>query len=208
MKKWIVSCALTLGCCLQAMSPTDALNGLIQGNQRFINGQSDWPASQENLRKSQVDSQSPFAVVVACADSRVAPEIIFDQTIGELFVVRVAGNVVGPYEMESIEFAVDQLGSSCVIVLGHQNCGAVDAVVQGTTQDIPFIAKLIRPSVIQAKSENPSNLLERSIDLNALRMASKVKQSPIVNPLVQNGSVNVYAGYYDFTTGKVLLLKP
>lgn len=192
---------------LIAQSSEQSFNQLVQGNKRFIQGQTQAAKENQSARVASIDSQSPVAVVVACADSRVAPEIIFDQHIGELFVVRVAGNVIGPYEMESIEFAVDQLQTPCVIVMGHQNCGAVNAVIQGQIQDIPFIAKQIKPSVIKAKASNSPNLLKTSIKMNAQKMAGSLTQSPIINQIVKQGNLKIYPAYYDFSSGQVQFLK-
>ena len=193
---------------LFSLNPCESFNQLVQGNQRFVNNKNVNNNSNEALRLTQKAAQNPFAVIVACADSRVAPEIVFDQSIGDLFVVRVAGNVIGPLELESIEYAVKHLGSSIILVMGHQNCGAVDAVIQNQTQDIPFIAQTIKPAVLKAQSAPSSNsLLESAIKLNASQMATFLKQSRIVKEGYSQGSVGIKAAYYNFSTGCVEVLQ-
>lgn len=191
---------------LMAMSPKDAFNELEKGNERFRNNQSTLFSEKNKKRKSLISMQKPFAVIVACADSRVAPEIVFDQSIGDLFVVRVAGNVIGAIEMESIEYAAKYLGSSCVIVMGHQNCGAVNAAIQGQTSDVRFIAQLIKPSVTKAKNTRSRNLLETATKYNAEAMSNFVMQSEIISSLMKEGKIEVKAGYYNFDSGVVEIL--
>ena len=188
------------------MKPSDALSKLIDGNKRFQKSMSKSPNQDYYRRKSVIESQAPFAIIVACADSRVAPEILFDQGIGDLFVVRVAGNVVGPYEMESIEYAAKYLGSSIILVMGHENCGAVDAVIEGNTADIRYIAQVIKASVLRAKQSRPRDLLKKSIEINAEAMSNFVQQSDIISQLMSEGKISVRPAYYNFYTGAVELL--
>ncbi|MDN3507999.1 MAG: carbonic anhydrase [Simkaniaceae bacterium] len=191
---------------LFSMNSSDALKELMEGNTRFKKNKTECVEQNISKRLSLVGSQNPFAVIVACADSRVAPEIVFDQGIGDLFVVRVAGNVIGPLEMESIEYAVKHLGSSCVLVMGHQNCGAVNAAVTGQTEDVRYIAQLIKPSVVKAQASSPKNLLEASIKINAETMCNFVKQSSIVSEAISQNKLTVYPAYYNFDTGSVNLI--
>lgn len=206
MLKFVFTTLIFLSCKLSALDPEQALEKLVQGNTRFQLNKLTSQDQTTNRREELIDNQAPFAVIVACADSRVAPEIIFDQAIGDLFVVRVAGNVVGPFEMESIQYAVDALGSSCILVVGHKNCGAVNAVVQNQIQDIPYIAQMINPSVTRAKSINPPNLLKTSIEFNAEAMSKLVGESLIIKYFISQGKVKVYSGYYDFESGAVSIL--
>ncbi len=178
MIKWLL---ISL-CALPLFGSDDPLQQLMEGNQRYLKG-----------KKKRAESvQSPFAVVVACSDSRVAPELIFDQGRGELFVVRVAGNVVGDLGMESIRFAVDALGSSFIMVMGHEGCGAVAAVMDGQTKTIPAIASLIGPAVKGKKD------LKEGIEANVAH---------VVRTLQKSFNVPVVGSYYDFQTGKVELVK-
>jgi carbonic anhydrase len=191
---------------LSAIEPKEAVKKLIEGNKRFQSNKAINPNQDLQRREAQIISQTPFAIVVACSDSRVSPEILFDQGIGDIFVIRVAGNVIGPLEMESIEYAAKILGSSCIIVMGHEKCGAVDAVVQEKTSDIRFISQLIRPAIIKAKGSGAKDILETSIRNNAKIVSEFIKQSPIINDLIIKNKILVEASYYDFDTGFVEIL--
>ncbi len=113
------------------MPSSDPLKKLLEGNERYVRFESEHPNRSRERLLETAKEQKPFAVIVGCSDSRVAAEILFDQGIGDLFIVRVAGNVVGDIELASIRFAVEQLGVSLIFVLGHENCGAVQAVFTG-----------------------------------------------------------------------------
>jgi len=174
------------------------LERLMKGNQRFINNELDHPNRSLERRQEQAAAQTPFAIIVTCADSRLSPEIIFDQGIGDLFVLRVAGNVISPYSLESIKFGVYALGASTIVVMGHEACGAVNAVVTGNAQDIPDIALLIEPSVKKANGN-----LKESIKENALNM----KQFLTKIPFLQEKKVDIQAAYYDLNSGEVKILQ-
>lgn len=154
-----------------------------------------------------LSKQCPFAVIVGCSDSRVSPEIVFDQGVGDLFVVRVAGNVIGPLELDSIDYSVLYLNSKVIVVLGHENCGAIDAVIKGITQDIGSVAKLLEPSVQEAKKSNPKNLLQMAVKTNAIRMKNYLLTTPAIQKLVSEKKLEVYAAYYNFQTGAVEFLR-
>lgn len=188
------------------MSPSKALDALVQGNKRFYEGKAKTLNQDMYRRKSVKEYQNPFAVIVACADSRVSPEILFDQGIGDLFVVRVAGNVIGPYELESIEYAVKHLNSSYVLVMGHQNCGAVDAVIHGQVADILYISQLIQPAVNMVRKSSGNNMLLKATQQNARNMKSFLLKSPTISELKAQGKVDCGSAYYDFSTGKVKML--
>ncbi|GAB4237453.1 MAG: carbonic anhydrase [Chlamydiales bacterium] len=182
------------------------LERLMQGNQRYVSGNLKHPNRSIERREALTTKQEPFAIIVGCSDSRVAPEIIFDEGIGDLFVVRVAGNVIGPLELNSIEFAALVLKSSTLLVLGHENCGAVQAVVDGNTEGIPAIAKLIQPSVAKARKQGSKHLLERAIKDNAVHMKNELLRNPHIRKLVDEQQLTVYAGYYNLESGKVEIL--
>jgi carbonic anhydrase len=184
-----------------------SLQRLIDGNERYVNNKSEHPNRNEERRKAISSKQAPFAVIVGCSDSRVSPEIIFDEGLGDLFVVRVAGNAIGSIELESIEYSAVYLNSSIILVLGHENCGAVDAVIQNQTSDIKTIAKLIEPSVQKAQESNPNNLLEQSIKNNALNMKDFLEKSPNIEQLIKKKKIEVHAAYYNLKTGLVELLE-
>lgn len=183
-----------------------AIDRLMEGNKRFVADELEHPNRNLERRQDLVSGQEPFAVIVGCSDSRVAPEIIFDQGVGDLFVVRVAGNIIGPVELDSIEYSVIYLHSSVIIVLGHENCGAVDAVIKGTTQEIDAVAEYIEPAVEIAKEKDPDDLLVDSIKINALRMRDYLLTTPAVKEHVSAGKLKVYAGYYNLESGEVDLL--
>lgn len=185
----------------------EAIKRLMQGNKRYIQDSLEHPNRTLFRRQAIISRQEPFATIVGCADSRVSPEIVFDQGLGDLFVVRVAGNVIGPLELDSIEFSVIHLGTDVILVLGHENCGAVDAVIRRTVRDIESVAELIQPSVLAAKKQKSSNLLEASIKANAIRMRNYLLKSPVIQRYMADRNLEVYAGYYHLKTGAVELLK-
>jgi len=187
------------------MSSDKAIQTLVEGNQRYVEDRLEHPDRTSERREALAHIQKPFAFIVGCSDSRVAPEILFDQGVGDLFVVRVAENVVGKLELESIDFATKYLGSSVVLVLGHENCGAVSSVVENNTKDIRAIAKLIKPAVKRAKDER-GNILENSIKMNVKQVVEQLKQTKILASLVKEGKFKIIGGYYNLKTGKVDIL--
>lgn len=198
------------------MTSDEALKALMDGNKRFINSMNE-SCMQSTLehRMKVAEGQNPFAVILACADSRVPPEIIFDQWIGDLFVVRVAGNIVTPQNygiLGSIEYGVTVLGVNLIMVLGHSRCGAVDSAIKaiktGTAYpgSIGTIVQAIKPSVERAKSE-PGDLLRNAILDNVKLGVSRISGSdPVIAPMVKEGKVKVVGGEYDLVTGEVTLV--
>lgn len=193
-------------CIFSSLFSGEALQRLMDGNERYVKDLLEHPNRTSESRNALLLKQEPFAVIVGCSDSRVSPEILFDQGIGDLFVVRVAGNIVGPIELSSVEYAALHLKSKVILVMGHESCGAVDAVVQGKTKDIQPIARLVEPSVREARKLKPSDLLECSIKKNALNMKEYLKKTPLIQKLVKEGKIEVEAGYYNLQTGSVHLL--
>jgi carbonic anhydrase len=207
MKIYLCLCLFLFSCVhLLAIPPQKALTNLVEGNKRFQSNKAINPHQDLARREATSSGQMPFAIIVACADSRVAPEILFDQGIGDLFVVRVAGAVIGPLEMESIEFAAKVLGCSCIIVMGHEACGAVNAVLQEKSADIRFIAQLIHPAILQAKRSGKPDLLRAAIEFNAQNVRDFCLESSIISTLLKQKKVIVKAAYYDFDTGFVNML--
>ena len=172
-----------------------AFQTLKEGNERFVTGTlSDKDSYIEN-RKKLCESQQPFAVVLCCSDSRVAPEIIFDQKLGDLFVIRNAGNIVDEEVLGSIEYAVEHLETPLVVVMGHASCGAVTATCQGG--DLPgHIANL-------AKRIKPSIETNCCIDDNAKRHARKMAQLIEEDEIVHHVGAKIVAAFYDLQSGKV-----
>jgi carbonic anhydrase len=188
----------SLGFCVE---PSVALKRLIEGNQRYVEDHLAHPNRSTDRREATVKKQKPFAVIVGCSDSRVPPEIIFDQGIGDLFIVRVAGNVVGPIELDSIEYAAKYLGSSCLFILGHEACGAVSAVLDGQTEDIEDIAKFIKPAIKGAKS------VEEAVKDNVRWTVRRLKKTPVIRKLISQKKITCVGGYYHLGSGKVEILK-
>jgi len=177
----------------------------MEGNKRFVDEQLLHPDRDEKRRIQTAPEQNPFGIVLSCSDSRVAPEILFDQGIGDLFIVRVAGNVVGPIELASIEYSALYLGSTILFVLGHKNCGAVSAVLEGNTKDIEPIAALIQPAVEEAKTQKGSQL-ENAIKDNVLHVVKQLEEVPLIAGLIEKKKFAVVGGYYDVKSGKVEIL--
>ncbi|MEW6145314.1 MAG: carbonic anhydrase [Thermodesulfobacteriota bacterium] len=198
------------------MTSYEALKELMDGNERFIKSMKDSCVLRTPDRRMEVaEGQNPFAIILACADSRVSPEIIFDQWIGDLFVVRVAGNIVTPQNygiLGSIEYGVKALGVNLIMVLGHSRCGAVDSAIKaiktGTAYpgSIGTIVQAIKPSVERAKSE-PGDLLHNAILDNIKLGVSRISDSdPVIAPMVKEDKVKVVGGNYDLVTGEVTLV--
>jgi carbonic anhydrase len=200
----------------QNINADTALQKLMDGNRSYVSNrltidQSSGPVT----RKALASGQQPYAVILSCSDSRVPPEIIFDKGLGEIFVVRDAGNIPDPIVVGSIEYAVENLGSSLIMVLGHSRCGAVKAAVEATDHEhgnlgaiIKTIAPAVRLARKDAKGANKSELLEAAIDLNIkLTAQSLVKQSPIIRSLVDSGKVKIVKAKYDLDDGTVKLLE-
>ena len=210
MIKWVITlCSLyqipTIAA-EPALAPQEALAKLMKGNDRYAHDRLQRRHNQDR-RLSVHCKQTPFAIILSCSDSRVSPEIIFDQGIGDIFVVRVAGNVVGSLELDSIEFAASVLKAAVIMVVGHENCGAIAAVLEDKAQSIPTIAELITPSVEKTKASSGENLLKRATQLNAMRMRDLLLKSPILSELVQEEKLAVYAAYYHLQKGTVELLQ-
>jgi carbonic anhydrase len=188
------------------LSPDAALNELMQGNKRFTSGH---PTAQEHdvalLKQKTVEKQEPFAGILSCADSRVPVEYVFDQSIGQLFVTRVAGNIVTPEIIGSLEYGAAVLGTKVILVMGHSNCGAVKATIQGkeVPGQISALFPHIRPAVDQA---GPG--LEPAIKANAKIQAALLREaSTVISSMLKEGKLKVVAAYYDLGTGAVTLLE-
>ncbi len=189
----------------------DALKKLVDGNARFMNNDTTYTNWGAARRAELTKGQKPFAIVLGCSDSRVPPEHVFDQELGDLFVVRVAGNVVDTDEIASIEYAVAHLGTPLIIVLGHQSCGAVKATIDGAkdTEYIVNLVKKIDPAVKKAQStvKDPAGLLDAAILENAKNAAETITmKSNVVKEKVDKGEVKLTAGIYNLATGKVDLI--
>lgn len=187
------------------LTPDEALQHLMEGNERFASDtMASLGLSLSILRQHTVEKQEPFASVLACADSRVPVELIFDQTIGQLFVARVAGNFSTPEILGSLEYGAALLGTKVILVLGHSSCGAVTATMQGNAVpgQISSLFTHIQPAVDRAGGN-----LEEAVKENARMQADLMaKSSPVLSKLVNEGKLKIVAGYYDLATGRVSLL--
>jgi len=181
------------------------LRRLTEGNLRYVSSKPEHPNQGEDRRMEVSKGQSPVAVIVGCSDSRIPPEIVFDQGLGDLFVIRVAGNVLDDIGMGSIEYAVDHLGVELVVVLGHGKCGAVSATVGGGEAHghIGSIVDAIIPALTRAK-ELPGDLTDNTIRANVGLMVEKIRTSqPILAKKSGEGKVKITGAYYDIESGKV-----
>lgn len=184
------------------MTPDAALQELVAGNQRFANNQlTSIDHDLAMLKDHTVDKQEPFAGVLSCADSRVPVELIFDQTIGHIFVARVAGNIITPEITGSLEYGVAVLGIKALLVLGHANCGAVKAAMKADAVpgQISSLYSHIRPAV-----EKSGGSLEKAIEENAKYQADLLRtSSTVIKEAIKAGTLKVQAGVYSLATGKV-----
>jgi carbonic anhydrase len=194
-------------------TPDDALKALIDGNARFISNHPRYPDQTLEHIRALEKGQHPFAIIVTCADSRVAPELIFDQGFGDLFVIRNAGNLVGDYELGSIEYAVEHLHVPLVMVLGHESCGAVKAFVDHEFDSLPNHMQRI-VDYIKAEDEmdtlvrTSGHFYEDAILCNVDHGVHTITASePILAEFVRAGKLKVVGANYDLGTGKVVLVE-
>jgi carbonic anhydrase len=213
--------ALLRGSVAQAASPgpggpsaEEALRQLLDGNQRFVKGETTSPRRSPEDFRPLAGGQRPMAVIVGCADSRVPPELLFDQGIGDLFIIRVAGNVVGGggvFVKGSIEYGVAELSVPLVMVLGHSECGAVKAAIKHMDDRdalpgaLGELVNRIRPAVAKAKGM-PGDRLDNAIRANvAIGVETLRTLQPIVAPAVKRGQVKIVGAVYDLRNGGVTL---
>ncbi|MEM5457822.1 carbonic anhydrase [Paraburkholderia phytofirmans] len=195
-----------------SIPPAEALDRLMQGNARYA---ANTPSNKDYSadRAARVSAQYPIAAIVGCADSRVAPELAFDQGPGDLFVVRVAGNFVNDDILASLEYGVEILGVPLIMVLGHTQCGAVTATVKALKDrtrlpgHLPELVRALKPAVQMAKVGHGEDLVEQAtienVKLNTNRL---IVSRPLIGPYVKSGRVKIVGGVYDLATGKVTLL--
>jgi len=189
-----------------AINAEKSLEMLIEGNKRFLEKSPSTPDHERRIES--LDGQHPFAIVLCCSDSRVPPEIIFDKRIGDLFVVRVAGNILDDNVLGSIEFAVEHLGSSLIVVLGHQKCGAVISATKDiqVQSHIQSIFNAIKPAVEEAKNQS-GDLIYNSVRNNIQITVNKLRLSdPVITKYLQNESLKIVGAYYCLDSGKVEFL--
>lgn len=209
----IVSCATNADPPTKTNQPTDAataLDRLKQGNARFVAGKPKHPHEEVDWRLALEDGQHPYAVVLGCADSRVPPELVFDAGLGDLFVVRVVGNIVETDVTASIEYAVDHLDTPLVVVMGHTHCGAVSATVdhlnnaEGEPAEVVELLYLIEPATMGLSPDDPrekriAQAIRRNVELG-VRHLTRV---PDLHRSIKAGKIKVVGAIYDMHTGKV-----
>jgi carbonic anhydrase len=193
-------------------SPNSRADGslaiLMAGNARFVNCRLRHPDQSESRRKEISSKQEPFAIILTCSDSRVPPEIYFDQGLGDLFVIRNAGNVLDGHVIGSMEYAVEHLHVPLILVIGHEHCGAVSAAVAGghLPGRIPEIIASIAPAVAASKGQE-GDPVDNAVMMHAQLSAVTLRASnPILSAAVSAGELEILAARYDLDTGKVLIL--
>jgi len=195
-----------------AIAPADALKRLMDGNARYA---ANTPNERDfsSGRAARTQGQYPIASILSCADSRVAPELLFDQGPGDVFVMRVAGNIVSPDLLASLEYGAQFLGSPLIIVLGHSSCGAVDAAIKVLKTKavlpghLPELIAAIKPAVVVADKTQSGTLLDNAIAENVRRQVARLKSSPpIIQKLYASKKIDIVGGVYDLATGKVAIL--
>lgn len=193
---------------MNKLGESDTLKILIAGNKRFASGNPIHPHQSKKHRITVAKDQRPIAVIVTCSDSRVSPEIIFDQGLGDLFVICTASNVVDDIGIGSIEYAVKHLGTKVIIVMGHEKCGAVVATINGEEElgYISSITNAIKP-VVQNVKNQPGNLLENAVKANVDTIVERLKSTkPILSKLVIEDKLKIVGAVYNLNSGMVKFL--
>jgi carbonic anhydrase len=188
-----------------ALSAPDALAKLAKGNAAFVAEALRHPDQTGARRTKTAAGQNPFAIVLCCSDSRVPPEVLFDQGLGDLFVVRVAGNVADDLGIASIEYAAEHLGTHLVVVMGHSRCGAVTAAVKGGAAPghLLNLMEALEPAVA-ATEGHAGDPVANAVWSNVLQTSSKLRESaPILSELVEKGKLTIVGANYDLDTGVV-----
>jgi carbonic anhydrase len=196
-----------------SVTPTTALRRLLSGNRRFAEGKPDHQ-NQDGARRAQVaNGQAPFAVVLSCSDSRVPPEVVFDQGLGDLFIVRTAGNIAGTNELGSIQYAAEHLGPRLIVVLGHEKCGAVEAAmltedeVKDEPQELREVLTTIRPGIAAVPQEGDKDgRLSKCVEANVRANIQKLNASPGMAALIQKNAIEVVGAVYDLKSGQVRIV--
>ncbi len=189
------------------LNPEEALQLLMQGNERFIKGKQENPNNSLSRIQEVAKGQNPFAAILGCADSRVPLEILFDRGFGDLFVVRNAGNIATPEEIGSLEFGSLVLGAKVLLVLGHEACGAVKATISASPVpgSIQAVLDGIKPALNNLTPEQKTDVT-MVIKANVKLQMDTLKKSPILSQLITENKLKIVGGYYDLDTAKVTLI--
>jgi carbonic anhydrase len=183
----------------------------MAGNQRFVDAQMQHPDQDPAHRLKVSQGQQPFATILTCSDSRLPPELLFDQGLGDLFVTRVAGNIVDAELLGSIEYAVGHLGTPLIVVIGHEKCGAVEATLESLQHnqtphgDVAALVTAITPAVAVAE-KRPGDLLNNTIRANAEQSVDAIKKSSELTDPLGSGKLKAVAAYYNLGDGRVSLI--
>ena len=191
------------------LTPDQALERLLQGNQRYVAGKATHPDQTAERRLGLAKGQAPFAIILTCADSRVAPELFFDQGLGDLFVIRNAGNILDDHVIGSMEYAVEHLHAGLIVVVGHGQCGAVSAAVAGgeVPGHIRSVTEAIAPALEDARNL-PGDKVDNAVRANAQRVAGILTHvEPFLKTATKEGHLKIVAARYDLSTGQVEILK-
>ncbi len=217
MKKWfvlfllavVVNFSYSAEAKKMAVTSEQSLKKLVDGNKRYVTGKAVNPDRDKKRREEIAKAQHPFVVILTCSDSRVSPEVIFDQGLGDIFEIRNAGNLVDDVVLGSIEYAVEHLQVPLVVVLGHERCGAVSAAVAGgeVPGHISSITEILKNSVEKAKSQK-GDTVDIAVNENIDEMVKKIlEDKPIMEELIKEGKVKVIGAYYDLDSGEVKFKK-
>ncbi len=198
-----------------AKNPAEALRALKGGNARFFSGQTQRPDLSPMERRAQIIGQTPFAVILGCADSRVPTEMVFDQGSGHIFTIRVAGNVIGPSTLGSVEYAIQHLKTHLVAVMGHEGCGAVSAAMMMSEEQrrnepefIQLLIERIAPSVANLPAIRDSKARMREAVISNVRLqVHRLKENPVVAAAIKRKQIAVVGAYYEISSGGVDFLE-
>ena len=186
----------------ESVSWQDALTRLKAGNENFVADKLDGKLNDSSRRNELTGSQHPFVIILSCADSRVVPEFAFDTGLGELFVIRVAGNVANNSSLASIEYAVAHLGVKLIVVLGHESCGAVTAAVAGgdNGHNLNHLLAHVAPAIAKSEDKSVNAVVKKNAEMTCEEM---VHRSPIIREAVRGGDLKILPAYYNLGSGKV-----
>jgi carbonic anhydrase len=191
-------------------TPDQALQRLLEGNQRYVAAKPAHPNSTTGRREQLAQGQHPFSIIFSCVDSRVPPELVFDRGLGDLFVIRTAGHTLDDAVLGSIEYGVAELGIPLILVLGHEKCGAVKATLEAvehhtTAPDrIQALVRNITPAIEQSKGQ-PGDALDNAIQANTMLVVSQLKGTPLLAEAVGKGGLKIVGGRYDLDSGSVTM---
>jgi carbonic anhydrase len=198
-------CGIAVGAQDKLPSAAEVLRELKAGNDHHVAKRYTHPHQTAARQRELTGSQAPHAIILSCADSRVAPEIVLDQGLGDLFDIRVAGNIASDAELASIEYAAEHLHTPLLVVMGHQKCGAVTAAAESGEADghLPALLALIRPAVEKAKAQ-PGDLIDNAVRINVENVVRQIRASkPLLGALADRGQLMVVGAVYSLDTGRV-----